>query len=211
MGQGQAANLDEKLPSRELKGQKGITFPQRRQEDFIIAHPQIIKVILQVQIKWYCLEIPKIERRVRFITFAAWFLSLVVRGHLCYIFKFPSDRSGWTLWLPFILKKKKNRELKELRLALRHLFPEVYHKLLQESMKYWQLSAPHILKSVRNLTSALQKWITQSAISKQAELGARKAFVRFMFSFPYDSWPLPIWLHFQMSVWNFLLVRELWG
>lgn len=43
MDQGQAANLDEKSPSGEPKGQKGTTFYQRRQEDFIIAYPQAFK------------------------------------------------------------------------------------------------------------------------------------------------------------------------
>lgn len=40
MGQGYPASLEEKLPWEEPKGQKGYTFCQRRQGDFIIAYHQ---------------------------------------------------------------------------------------------------------------------------------------------------------------------------
>lgn len=38
-----SCQLGRELPSEEYKGQKGTTFCQRRQEDFIIAHPQAFK------------------------------------------------------------------------------------------------------------------------------------------------------------------------
>lgn len=55
------------------------------------------------------------------------------------------------------VKGASEAEIGTASLIFRGKFPEVNHKLLQEWMKYWQLSAPHILKSVRNLTLALQK------------------------------------------------------
>lgn len=44
----------------------------------------------------------------------------------------------------------------------------------------------------------------ESAISKQVGLGPCKASVRFMFSFPYGSPPLPSWLHFFSTGQRFL-------